>query len=207
MKKTIDYIVLILSIIAIAVGVFRYDKTRQPYIHYKVYLDGKLVGNIGSKKELQKYINSQAKTIRINVGNYQKKLDAIETFNKYNDKTDMSKKDAAKYILENFKNYKLTDLERDNINNYINKKLYNVTYNEVQQMNEYVDRNNIYTYSNEVYTPNGIKIEKSYTYDPNIESVKEIYKKIIEKKSCTIAGYKFTIKLDDKGEKTLTRYI
>ena len=122
MKNIVDKVLLVLVIILIGIGVFSYTKTKQPYAHYKVYLDSELMGTIKSKKELEDYINSQAKNIRTNVNNYQKKLDAIDTFNKYNDKADMPKVDAAKYILENAKTYKLTDLDKENLQNYISKK-------------------------------------------------------------------------------------
>ena len=206
MKQIIDKIILVLVIIVIGIWVFGYAKTRQPYTHYKVYLDSKLMGTIKSKKELETYINTQAKNIRENVEKYQKKLDAINTFSKYNDKTDMSKLDAAKYILANSKTYKLTDLDEENLHNYINKKYYETQDSEINEMKDYVEKNDIYTYTNEVFTPNGIKIEKTYTYDNQTKSIPEIYKDIIAKKSCTVSGYKFTIKLDEKGEKVLTIY-
>ena len=206
MKQIIDKVLLVLVIILMGIGVFRYAKVKQPYTHYKVYLDSKLMGTIKSKKELEDYINSQAKTIRDNVNNYQKKLDAINTFNKYNDKFDMSKLEAAKYILANAKTYKLTDLEEENLQKYISKKYYEIKDYEIKEMNDYVENNNIYTYTDEVYTPLGIKIEKTYTYDKETTTIPEIYKDIISKKSCTISGYRFVIKLDEKGEKTLTIY-
>lgn len=72
MKKIIDKIFLVVVIIVMGIWVFKYTKTRQPYTHYNVYLDSKLMGTIKSKKELQDYINSQANTIRKNVEKYQK---------------------------------------------------------------------------------------------------------------------------------------
>lgn len=206
MKKIIDKILLVITIILIGIGVFSYAKTRQPYVHYKVYLDSELMGTIASKKELEKYINSQAKTIRDNVKKYQKKIDAINTFNKFNNKPEMSKEESARYILDNAKTYKLTDIDSDNLKNYLFQKYYLITDEEKKEIEDYIENNSIYTYTQEVFTPNGIKIEKTYTYDKETESIPEIYKKIISKKSCTISGYKFTIKLDEKGEKTLTVY-
>ena len=206
MKKIIDKILLVVTIVLIGIGVFGYSETRQPYVHYKVYLDSELMGTIASKKDLEKYINSQAKTIRDNVKKYQKKVDAINTFNKFNNKPEMSKEDSARYILENAKAYKLSDIDSDNLKNYIYQKYYLITDDEKKEIEEYIENNKIYTYTQEVFTPNGIKIEKTYTYDKETETIPEIYKRIISKKSCTIAGYKFTIKLDEKGEKTLTVY-
>ncbi len=44
-----------------------------------------------------------------------------------------------------------------------------------------------------VYTPNGLTIEKNVSYNTNITSVSDIYAKIVEKKSFTMKGYQFTI--------------
>ena len=53
-----------------------------------------------------------------------------------------------------------------------------------------------------IYVPNGIDIEKSYTYKGKILSEKEAYKKIKENKSFTIKGYVITISnKEDKEEK------
>ena len=123
-----------------------------------------------------------------------------------NNKPELSKVESAKQILLNSKAYKLTDLDEENLHNYINKKYYDIDEKDIKEMREYVSNNDIYTYTQEVYTPNGIKIEKTYTYDKETKSIPELYKDIIAKKSCTISGYKFTIKLDDKGEKELTIY-
>ena len=83
MKKVIDKVFLVIVILLIGIGVFRYSKIRQPYTHYKVYLDSKLMGTIKSKKELENYINSQAKTIRENVNKYQVKLDNLIRITRY----------------------------------------------------------------------------------------------------------------------------
>ena len=181
---------------------FNYDKGRQPHTYYQVYLDNELMGMIESKKELEEYINGQADDIRNNVKEYNKKLDAIDTLKKYESnitEQDYSLLDKANSLVTNKDNYNLTDLEVDNLEFYIDKKLYNYTELEIKEMRDYVSKNNIYEYANEVYTPNGIEIKKTYTYHTDIISVEEIYKEIISKKSCTISGYKFTVKSDREG--------
>ena len=45
-----------------------------------------------------------------------------------------------------------------------------------------------------VYTPNGLQIEKILTYTGTISSVEEIYSKIVNTKSFTVKGFQFTIK-------------
>lgn len=206
MKKFGGYITIMIGILLLALVVFMYKKTKQPYVHYKVYLDSELMGVIESKKELEDYINSQAKTIRKNLEKYQKRLEAIDTFNKFNDKKDASKVDSANEILNNKEKYKLTEIDEDNLKRYIKMQLYNIDEYEINEMREYVEANDIYSHVDEVFTPNGIKIEKIYTYDDEVEDIPEIYKNIIEKKSCTVAGYKFSIKLNDKDKTILTVY-
>ena len=115
------FISIIISLgILVVVHAFR---TRDLYPNevYKVYIDGKFLGAIKSKKALEEYIDNEQKNL---------------------------------------------------------KEEYEVK---------------------KVYIPNGIDIEKSLTYDGKIMSEKKVYKKIKEKKSFTIKGYKVTI---SKGEDT-----
>ena len=69
-----------------------------------------------------------------------------------------------------------------------------------------VEKNEIYSHVEEVYTPNGIEIEKIYTYNDEILTVSEIYKQIMSKKSSSIAGYKFTIKRENEELKDIEIY-
>lgn len=57
-----------------------------------------------------------------------------------------------------------------------------------------------------MYIPNGIKIKKVYTYDNTTLSVPTVYKKIIAKKSPTIAGYKFIIKSTKEDQEDIELY-
>lgn len=202
MKKISTYfLIILLSVIVFVLG-FNYETNRQPHTYYQVYLDNELIGMIESKKELEEYINNQADDIRDNVKEYNSKLEAIDTLKKYESnisEQDLSLNDKAKYLIKNKSNYNLTDLEVDNLEFYIDKKMYDYTELEIKEMRDYISLNNIYEYADEVYTPNGIEIKKVYTYHNDIISVEEIYKEIITKKSCTISGYKFTIKSDTEG--------
>lgn len=202
MKKISTYfLIILLSVIVFLLG-FNYETNRQPHTYYQVYLDNELIGMIESKKELEEYINNQADDIRNNVKEYNLKLDAIDILKKYEsniNEQDYSLLDKANYLITNKENYNITDLEVDNLEFYVDKKLYNYTESEIKEMRDYVSENNIYEYADEVYTPNGIEIKKVYTYHSDVISVKEIYKEIISKKSCTISGYKFTVKSDTEG--------
>ena len=147
MKKISTYfLIILLSVIVFLLG-FNYDKARQPHTYYQVYLDNELIGMIESKKELEEYINNQANDIRDNVKEYNSKLDAIDTLKKYEtniSEQDLSLNDKAKYLIKNKSNYNLTDLEVDNLEFYIDKKLYNYTESEIKEMRNYVSLNNIY---------------------------------------------------------------
>ena len=129
MKKVSTYFfVALLSVVIFLLG-FNQNISKQPHSYYQVYLDGELMGVIESKKELENYINSQADIIRQNVKEYKLKLDAIETFNKYQKDVDSnySNIDKVNYIITNRNNYNLTDMDIDNLNFYKDQKLYSVS--------------------------------------------------------------------------------
>lgn len=189
-------LVLVISTIVFLLG-FSHKISRQPYTLYNVYLDGELLGVIESKSELENYINSQANTIRENVLKYEIELTAIDTYTKYYALFDIStfnEKEVLDFLKTYKTEYNITDIDIDNVETYYDKKLYNYTESEINDIREYTKTNNIYKHVSNVYNPNGIEIRKTYTYKKDFVSVKEIYKKIIEKKSCTVAGYVFTIK-------------
>lgn len=199
MKKISTYFfIILLSVVVFLLG-FDHRIGRQPNTYYQVYLDNEFMGVIESKKELEDYINSQADTIRENVREYKLKINAIDTFEKYEDsvKDQYSYVDKVNYIITNKSQYNLTDMDVDNLNFYKDERLYLLNSVEIEEMRNYVNTNIIYEHVNEVYTPNGIEIKKIYTYNDSIIPVEEIYKNIIKKKSCTISGYRFTIKGDE----------
>lgn len=197
MKKIRTYFLIItLSILVFLLG-FDYKMTTKPFTYYQVYLDSELIGTIESKEELERYINSQADTIRSNVKKYNLKLDAIEIFKTY--KSDEAIKDYSEiekieYLITNKDNYNLTDLDVENLNFYKEEELYKYNDSQIKEMEEYVNQNEIYNFAEEIHTPNGIEIKKIYTYNKDIMTVEDVYKDIVSKKSCTIAGYKFEIK-------------
>jgi len=209
MKKIgIYFLVVLLSIV---VFVFNFDSEAKsnPNTYYNIYLDDEFIGMIEDKDDLEKYINSQADTIRKNVKEYMSKVSAIDTFSGMQlpeELKDKSKEDSVKYILDNKKNFSLNDIDIDNLEYYLDKKLYDTRLEEIKEMREYIDSNKIYLSVEDVYTPNGIKMERVYTYNKDLKTVPEIYKEIVSKKSCSIAGYKFTIKRESEGVEDLIIY-
>ena len=208
MKKVGTYFLVFLVSVLIFVLGFGHTISKQPHTYYQVYLDDMPIGTIESKKELQDYINSQADSIRENVRDYKLKLDAINTYKEYESKVDSnySNVEKVKYLISNRENYSLTDMDVENLTFYKNEKLYKIDDKELKEIEDYVKTNDIYEHVDKVYTPNGIEIKKVYTYENDIVSVEDIYKDIISKKSCTISGYKFTIKSDREGFEDIVIY-
>ncbi|MBR6690977.1 MAG: peptidoglycan DD-metalloendopeptidase family protein [Bacilli bacterium] len=201
MKKISTYFfIILLSVIVFLLG-FGYKTTSKPNAYYQVYLDNESIGLIESKKELEDYINKQADAIKENLKEYNLKLDAIDTFKKYESNVNIgnySLLEKANYLIANRELYNLTDLEVENLNFYKNNYLYNYLGPDVEQMRLYVHKNSIYEYVDDVYSPEGTEIKKVYTYDNNLTSVEQIYKEIMSKKTSTISGYKFTIKRSEE---------
>ena len=72
------------------------------------------------------------------------------------------------------------------------------------ELEDYIDKQNE-KYKKEfgietVYAPNGLEIKKIETYDANISTMENIYKKIAEKEPFTIKGYQFIFKRTETKE-------
>lgn len=193
---------------------FGYSKAKNPRTLYQVYLDGKTIGVIKSKRELDDYINNQGKEIRKNVENYQEKLESIDVVDKYlssiklseeemNGFNNLSKLDKVKYVIKNKDKLKISNIKLEQFEYYIRNNLDQTSSSDVDNMRDYVEKNNIYLSTKTIYTPNGIDVKKIATYKNNTKAVSDLYAEIIKEKNCTIAGYKFTIKGKDEKEKVI----
>lgn len=191
-KMGIVFTICLASIVIFLLG-FKTSPNAQPNVYYEVYLEGELLGMIESDTELNKYIQKQGERIKKNVRDYQSKLELINTFSKLKGSQDKngSNKDLAMSFVGN---RELPSIDREAIKEYLDEQLYNLSDLEISQMREYVDKNEIYLSTNEVYSPNGTEIKKVYTYDSDIITVEDMYKKLVEGKTFTLPGYKFTIK-------------
>lgn len=190
------FLIILLSIIIFLVG-FDYKQNKQPHALYRVYLNKELIGTIKSRNELEEYINNQASVIRDNLRKYTLKIEAIDTFLKYNNIETLqnySSSEKVNYLITNRDSLNISESDIEDLKFYREEKLYNINELELQEMKTYVTENAIYSEVAEVYTPNGIEIEKVYTYEDDTLTVAETYKRIMSKESCSIAGYKFTIK-------------
>lgn len=208
MKKIGMYFVTLLIFVAIFVLGFSYETPKQPFMMYQVYLDGELIGTIDSKKELEDYINSQGSTIKKNVQEYQTKIEIINTVNELlssisNEEYDiLDKIGKVNYLINHQEELNISNIKIDNLKKYLEKELNLIDEKEINEMNEYINANEIYLSANKVYSPNGIIIKKIKTYKNEKMDIPEIYLQIISRKACTIAGYKFTIR-NDENEKII----
>ena len=76
-----------------------------------------------------------------------------------------------------------------------------------EALEEYIDSQNT-KYKEEykadkIYSPNGLEIKTVSTYSKSIDTIEDVYKKILQKEPFTISGYEFNIKKEDK---TITIY-
>ena len=78
--------------------------------------------------------------------------------------------------------------------------MWNLSDKEIKEIRDYYENNKIYLESDKIYIPNGIEMKEVKTYKTSLVSTEAMYKKIIEKKNCTIPGYKFTIHSDNKDK-------
>jgi len=209
MKKIGKYFIIgILSIVIFLVG-FNYKDNKQPNMLYRVYLDSELIGTIESREELEEYINNQANVIRDNIKKYSLQIDAIETFSKYSSVGEIQNykdSDKVKYLISNKQALNINESDIEDLKFYQDEKLYKVNEKNLNEMKAYISKNDIYTHVENVYTPNGIEIKKVYTYTDEISTTADVYKKIISKKSSSVAGYKFTIKSENEGVSDIVLY-
>ena len=206
MKKVgLYFCVVLVSAFILLLG-FSNRKSKNPNSYYQVYLDGEQLGTIKSKRELETYIDSQADIIRDNVRDYETKIEAIndtkEVIDSISDESfkAMNNKDKISYLINNKSKLNISDTKYDSIKIYNENKLWSMSDSDITEMKNYYEENKIYLESDKIYTPNGIEMKKVLTYEPTTVSTGEMYKKIIEKKNCTIPGYKFTIKKSDGSE-------
>ena len=73
-----------------------------------------------------------------------------------------------------------------------------------EKLEKYIDSQNEYIKKkynvDTVYSPNGLKIEKTISYKTKLDKISDVYEKIKEKKAFTIKGYQMTIKDADKSQ-------
>lgn len=95
---------------------------------------------------------------------------------------------------------KLTESEKFHIDTYFSNQLQDISYIKQKYMEDYIQKNEVYLYASDIYSPIGIHVEKINTYHANLKNVEEVYDYIVSKKPCTVEGYQFRIKKNDEQE-------
>lgn len=201
MKLVGKYLIIVILSMVIFLCGFNYKNNQQPKSYYNVYLKNELIGTIESKSELENYINKQATIIRDNIKQYSLKIDAIDTFKKYNYVEELNNyniNEKVKYLIANQIDLGIGESDLEDLRFYQKEKLYNINELEIEEMKKYMSDNDIYLHVENVYTPNGIELKKVYTFNDEVITVAEAYKRIVTKESFSIAGYKFTIKSNNE---------
>ncbi len=105
------------------------------------------------------------------------------------------------YLYNNRNNLNITSTQNSHLEEFVDTKLFDKNYSDYIKMLSYVGENEIYVHTNDIYEPLGISIKKITTYDKEHMTSESVYKKIVEKKPCTIEGYQFRIKADSSNNK------
>ena len=154
--------------------------------------NGKLISDISTVATVYSNLDDKYK---LNTVLTETEIKNFETLKQSIDKDiKVRKQNIVNYLYSNRNNINLTSSEKSNLEDYVSNKLEDIGYTEYVYMKKYVNDNNIYLYTDNIYEPLGINIKKVSTYDKNYRSVEEVYSDILDKKPCTIEGYQFKIK-------------
>ncbi len=181
MKKKGSIITCLILGVILFVICFDYNKRDYPNEFYNVYLDGKLLGVIDSKNALENYINAKA--------NHFINVEEVTTTYCETDKTleQIIIDENLQPIIDSSKDTKYYQNE-DGIN----------CLDIIIEDGDLIE---------DVYTPKGLNIEKILTFSGNLNTVEEIYEKIVNLKSFTIKGYQFSIKSTDEEKENVNVYV
>ena len=155
MKKTLMVGGVLVITIFLYIFSFGYSKPINPHYYYQVYLDGKVVGTIKSKRQLEDYINSQGSKVRDNVKKYNEQLESIDVTKQTLQSVKLSEEDVVtynklditdkvKYIIKNSEKLKISQLKVEQLKYYIDNNLNQLSDNDIKQMSEYSETNDIY---------------------------------------------------------------
>lgn len=164
MKKISSIIICIITGIILFILCYDFQDKQYPNEYYNVYLDGEYLGSIVSKQELENYINEKTEHL-INI-----------------------KEITKTYCSQNLNE----TLKQDDVKSLIDKSVDTKYYDKEEEKCVDIIIKDGQTIEN-IYTPNGLEIEKTVAYNKDITSIEDIYSKIVLKKSFTMKGYQFTI--------------
>ena len=84
---------------------------------------------------------------------------------------------------------------------YLNEEVIGIIESK-EELENYIDKQNTKYKEkygvDKVYSPNGLEIKKVSTYSKEIDTIEEVYNKILKKAPFTISGYEFNIKTENE---------
>jgi len=179
-----------------------------PDLSYQIYLDDQVIGMIKykDKEKLEEYFVKEGKKVQGILSVYEKEILRQEDVDLIIDLCSSNKttEEIIEYIKEEHPNIdndvlnivKTTDIK--DLKSKLNQ--ISLTKEEVESRKEYIEKHNIYKYSDDFLLPNGVEIRKIYTYNNNYSTVKEVYDRIQKIKTTSIMAYRIAIKGEDKIE-------
>lgn len=110
--------------------------------------------------------------------------------------------DAKSAVISRIKesNLSLSETEKYYLEEYASQDIDTISYVKQKYIVDYIAQNEAYEYTDNVYSPIGINIEKINTYYASLSSVDDVYQNIIKEKPCTIEGYQFRIKKSEEQQ-------
>ena len=170
MQKLSSIVTCLILGIVLFIICFDYNKHEYPNEYYNVYLDGELLGIIKSETELKDYINEKSNHL-INAKN------VTTTYCEDERPLEQIINEELQEIIDNSKDTKYYENDEG-------KNCVDITIEDGKIIEN-------------IYTPQGLNIEKTMTFSNEVNTVEEIYSKIVDLKSFTVKGYQFTIKNGD----------
>lgn len=179
-----------------------------PDLSYQIYLDDQVIGMIKykDKEKLEEYFVKEGKKVQGILSVYEKEILRQEDIDLIIDLCSSNK--TTEEIIE-YINVEHPNIDNDVLNivkttdiKDLKSKLNQIslTKEEVESRKEYIEKHNIYKYSDDFLLPNGVEIRKIYTYNNNYSTVKEVYDRIQKIKTTSIMAYRIAIKGEDKIE-------
>ncbi len=154
--------------------------------------DGNLVGKFENLKVLYNHLSTDY------YNDFPLTSKGIQDYDRFQERINSNIKSKKENIINNLYSnrdrLKLTSSEYSSLEYFVDNKLIDIGYTKYIKMQKFIEENNSYLYSDNIYEPLGINIKKIVTYNSDSMPVKDVYDAIVDEKPCTIEGYQFRIK-------------
>lgn len=175
------------------------NSEKSTYLEMKKAYDDffELVDENGSFEEKDKEkVEKDLETLQIYDAFFSR--DSIRNYSEVEEQIEKSLLTIKDSIISNIEERKeslsLSETEKYYLESYASKNMNEISYAKQANMKKYVTDNAAYEYTDNIYSPLGLKVEKVSTYYVSLSPVDDVYKKIIKEKPCAVEAYQFRIK-------------